>query len=112
MIEYIFEKEIYEDWLCVIFTKAICEAKNRNQILKAKTMAEKLGLQEGKDFFLIKDRCLTELEPEEVDKNGVSWTLTCIGFDRWRMRWRIRTAGNTSCFDDEKDENFAWFFGI
>ena len=35
---------------------------------------------EGEDFFLIKDNCLTELEPEEIDKNGVGRTLTCIGF--------------------------------
>lgn len=37
-------------------------------------------MEEGKDFFLIKDNCLTELEPEEVDENGVGRTLTCIGF--------------------------------
>ena len=27
-----------------------------------------------------KDNCLTELEPEEVDENGVGRTLTFIGF--------------------------------
>ena len=43
----------YEDWLGGIFTKTVCEAKNRNQLLKAVTMAEELGLTEGKDFFLI-----------------------------------------------------------
>ena len=35
---------------------------------------------EGRDFFLIRDSCLTELEPEEYDENGVGSTLTCIGF--------------------------------
>ena len=70
----------YEDWLGGIFTKTVCEAKNRNQLLKAVAMAEELGLKEGKDFFLIKDNCLTELEPEEIDENGVGKTLTCIGF--------------------------------
>lgn len=74
------DKDIYEQWICGIFTKTICEAKNRNQIMKAVTIAEELGLQEGKDFFLIKDCCLTELEPEEVDENGVGRVLTCIGF--------------------------------
>ncbi len=73
-------RETYEDWICGSFTKTICEAKNRNQIMKAVTIAESLGLQEGKDYFLIKDNCLTELEPEEVDENGVGRTLTCIGF--------------------------------
>ena len=72
--------DIYNDWLNGIFTKTICEARNRNHLMKAVTMAEELGLKEGKDFYLIRDSCLTELEPEEVDGNGVGRTLTCIGF--------------------------------
>nr|WP_303789768.1 peptidyl-tRNA hydrolase [Ruminococcus flavefaciens] len=36
--------------------------------------------RQGKDYFLIKDQCLTELEPEETDEKGVGRTLTCIGF--------------------------------
>ena len=82
--DYVFEikidAETYDDWICGIFTKTVCEARNRNQLLKAKKMAEELGMEEGKDFFLIKDNCLTELEPEEMDENGVGRTLTCIGF--------------------------------
>lgn len=74
------DTEIYDQWMCGIFTKTICEAKNRNQLMKAVTMAEELRLEEGKDFFLIKDNCLTELEPEEIDENSVGRTLTCIGF--------------------------------
>jgi len=49
-------------------------------LLKAKEMADNLGLKEGEDYFLIKDNCLTELEPEEIDEKGVGRTLTCIGF--------------------------------
>lgn len=78
--EYIFSKEVYEDWICGIFTKTVCAAKNRNHLLKAKTMAEELGLEEGTDFFLIWDRCLTELEQEEVDEDRIGRTLTAIGF--------------------------------
>ena len=78
--ELYFDKETYDDWICVIFTKTICEAKNKNQLLKAVTIAQELGLKEGEDYFLIKDACLTELEPEEVDENGVGRVLTCIGF--------------------------------
>lgn len=74
------QPEIYNDWLRGLFTKTICEARNRNHLMKAVTMAEELGLKEGKDFFLIKDSCLTELEPEEFDENGTGRTLTCIGF--------------------------------
>ena len=73
-------KDVYDEWFCGIFTKTVCEAKNRNQLMKAITIAEEIGLKEGTDFFLIKDACLTDLEPEEIDENGQGRTLTCIGF--------------------------------
>lgn len=75
-----FDKAVYEDWICGIFTKTVCEAKNKNQLLKAITIAQELGLKENEDYFLIKDACLTELEPEEIDEEGVERVLTCIGF--------------------------------
>ena len=75
-----FSKEVYEEWLCGRFTKTVCEARNRNQLLKAAAIADDLGLIEGQDYFLIRDCCLTELTPEEVDNDGVGRTLTCIGF--------------------------------
>lgn len=71
---------IYDDWFGGVFTKTVCEARNRNQLMKAVALAQELGLVENRDFFLIKDNCLTELEPEEVDENGIGRTLTCIGF--------------------------------
>lgn len=71
---------VYDDWFCGIFTKTICEAKNRNQLMKAVSFAEEMGLAENQDFFLIKDNCLTELVPEEIGEDGVGRTLTCIGF--------------------------------
>lgn len=80
MFEATLDKDMYEQWIDGIFTKVCLAAKNRNHLLKAKTAAEELGLKEGIDFFLIKDCCLTELEPEEVDENGIGRTLTCIGF--------------------------------
>ena len=70
------DKDIVEQWLNGIFTKTVCEAKSKSQLMKAVTLAEEQGLQEGTDFFLIKDSCLTELEPEDEDGT----TLTCIGF--------------------------------
>ena len=69
------ENDLYEQWINGEFTKCILQAKNKNQLLKAKTMAEELDMKEGKDFWLICDNCHTELEPEE---NGR--TLTVIGF--------------------------------
>jgi PTH2 family peptidyl-tRNA hydrolase len=74
------QADIYEKWINGIFTKTICEAKNKNQLMKAVQMAEEIGLKEGKDYFLIKDHCLTELEPEEIGEDGIGKTLTCIGF--------------------------------
>lgn len=71
---------VYEGWIQGSFTKVVCEARNRNQLLKATTIANESGLKEGKDYFLIKDNCLTELEPEEIDENGVGRTLTVVGF--------------------------------
>ena len=42
--EYVFElkmdAETYDDWVCGIFTKTVCAARNRNHLLKAKKMAE------------------------------------------------------------------------
>ncbi len=74
------DKDMFEQWIDGAFTKTVCQAKNKNQLMKAVTIAEELGLKEGEDFFLIKDNCLTDLEPEEIDDAGVGRTLTCIGF--------------------------------
>lgn len=69
-------QEIYEDYICGIFTKTICEAKNKGHLLKAKAMAEEMNLIEDEDYGLIYDKCLTELVPEEEDGT----TLTGIWF--------------------------------
>ena len=74
--KFIIDKDLYEQWLNGIFTKCILEAKNKNKLLKAKKMAEDMGMKENEDFFLIRDCCLTELQPEDEDGR----TLTCIGF--------------------------------
>lgn len=70
-----FDKDLYEQWIDGEFTKCVLQAKNKNQLLKAKIMAEELGMKEGKDFFCVYDNCHTELEPEEDGR-----TLTVIGF--------------------------------
>lgn len=75
-----FDKDIFDGWINGIFTKTVVEVKNKNQLLKAIDWAKEKGLEEGKDYFLIKDNCLTELEPEEIDEYGIARTLTCIGF--------------------------------
>ena len=44
------DRATYEEWFDGSFTKTVCGAKNRNQLLKAKTMAEELGLAENRVF--------------------------------------------------------------
>lgn len=75
-ISGIIDKEIFEDYINGTFTKTICEAKNKNHLLKAKYIAEELELKENIDYGLIYDNCYTELKPEE--ENGT--TLTGIWF--------------------------------
>lgn len=75
-----FDRNIYEQWINGSFTKCVLEAKNKNKLLKAVELAEGLGMKENEDFFLIKDNCYTELDPEEFDENDQGRTLTCIGF--------------------------------
>lgn len=69
------DEDILHNWIEGEFTKVVLQARNKNHLLKAKTMAGELGLKEGEDLFLIRDNCHTELEPEEDGR-----TLTCIGF--------------------------------
>ena len=84
-------QDIADEWFCGVFTKTVCEAKNYNQLMKAVTIAQELGLVENKDYFLIWDACLTELTPEIIDENGVGRTLTCIGFKPLsdEIAWKI-----------------------
>lgn len=76
LCEVVVSKEILHNYVDASFVKTICEAKNKNKLLKAKEIAEEIGLIEGEDFGLIYDNCLTELTPEE--ENGT--TLTGIWF--------------------------------
>lgn len=66
-VQFFLDKDEYEEYVNGIITKTVCAAKNKNHLLKAKTIAEELGLKEGKDFGFIRDLCLTELEPEDED---------------------------------------------
>ena len=70
------ERDEYEQYVAGAFVKTICEARNKNHLLKAKTIAEEIGLCENIDFGLIYDNCRTELAAEE--ENGT--TLTGIWF--------------------------------
>lgn len=78
--ELSFPIDMYDEWIGGVFTKVCLGAKNRNKLMRVVADAEAAGLVEGVDFFVIRDHCLTELEPEETDENGEGWTVTCLGF--------------------------------
>lgn len=69
------DRDLFHNWIAEAETKVVCRAKNKNDLLKAVKMAEELGWEENKDYWLIYDACRTELIPE-----GTEGTLTCIGF--------------------------------
>lgn len=52
------------DWMIGIFTKVLLEAKNLHVLERTVELAKLHGFIEGKDYFLIKDNCLTELVPD------------------------------------------------
>ena len=60
-------KDIWNDYVNGIFTKTICECRNKNQLNKAKVIADELGLVEKVDYGYINDSCLTDLTPENED---------------------------------------------
>jgi len=60
-------KDIWNNYVNSIFTKTICECRNKNQLLKAETIAKELGLKEYIDYGFINDKCLTDLTPENED---------------------------------------------
>lgn len=64
---FLLDKDIFEQYINGSFVKTICQARNKNQLLKAKTIAIELGLVEGTDFGEINDCCLTELKSENED---------------------------------------------
>ncbi len=73
---FVIKKDCFDQYICGTFTKTICEAKNKTQLMKATHIAQELGLVEGKDYGFIYDKCLTELMSEEDDGT----TLTGIWF--------------------------------
>lgn len=69
-----FDKDIVEEYIRGSIVKTVLQARNLNHLLKAKVLAEELGLKEGYDFGFVRDKCLTELTPENEDGT----TTTCF----------------------------------
>ena len=74
--DLILEPNLVEGYIKGAITKTVCQAKNKNQLMKAKTLAENCGLVEGEDFGFVNDNCLTELTPENADGTTTTafWT--------------------------------------
>lgn len=70
------DKDVMENWFFDSFTKVLLSAKNLKELNKAVERAQNLGLEEGKDYFLIRDNCYTELLPDEGEKT----CFIAIGF--------------------------------
>ena len=60
-------KDVWNDYVNGIFTKTICECRNKNQLTKAENLAKEQNLAEGLDYGFINDKCLTDLTPENED---------------------------------------------
>lgn len=60
-------KDVWNDYVNGIFTKTICECRNKNQLSKAENLAKEQNLVEGLDYGFINDKCLTDLTPENED---------------------------------------------
>lgn len=69
-----FPKDVAEEYIMGEITKTVLQARNLNHLLKAKELAENLGLQEGYDFGFVNDLCKTELSPDE----GKDTCTTCF----------------------------------
>ena len=66
-VQFEIPKDIWAEYVNGIFTKTICEARNLNRLNQAAEAARGLGLSEGKDWGYIRDKCLTDLTPENED---------------------------------------------
>jgi len=73
---FFIDEDVFTNWVNGAFTKIVLKARNQNHLLKSVALAKEIDLIEGRDYFLIKDNCLTELIPEDDDGR----TLTVIGF--------------------------------
>lgn len=60
-------RDVMDDYIMGIFTKTICECKNKEALHKVDDVIKELKLVEGTDYGYINDRCLTELTPENPD---------------------------------------------
>ena len=60
-------RDVMDNYIMGIFTKTICECKNKEALHKVDDVIKELKLVEGVDYGYINDSCKTELTPENLD---------------------------------------------
>lgn len=68
-------KDLWDGWFEDAFTKVVLAVDSESQLLGIVKQAEENGLKENRDFFIVRDNCLTELTPDETGTR-----ITGIGF--------------------------------
>ena len=81
-VHFTLDAPTFEDWINGSFTKIVLQVKSREKFFNIVDAAREKGMVEGKDFFIIRDNCLTELTPEDKDDSSPTGgrTPTVIGF--------------------------------
>lgn len=77
--QLVIKHDLFENWIDDIFTKVVLEVEDKQHLDKILARAKESGMFENRDYFIIKDSCLTELKPEEFEE-GKGRTITCVGF--------------------------------
>ena len=93
-IDTVIDKELYDNWIDGNFSKVILAVDGKEDFYKVVESAKENGFVENRDFFIIRDACLTELEPE--DESGTC--ATCIGFTPMEKEKLFPVVGNLPLF--------------
>lgn len=73
--DLVFGRDFYDGWLNGPFTKVVLAVDSEEELVELIGKLEESGFHEGWSFFVIRDNCQTELEPDESGTR-----MTCIGF--------------------------------
>lgn len=84
------DPDIFEDWLNGIFTKVVCEAKNKTQLLKAKSIANELFMKESVDY-----------SQRKSTKTVLAEHLHVSALGRYQMILQTRLAKSSNCTSED-----------
>lgn len=73
--DLVFSRDLYDGWINGSFTKIVLAVDSEEEMLELINKLEANGYTENRSFFVIRDNCSTELEPDETGTR-----MTCIGF--------------------------------